>query len=112
MSATAPDSPMPSQSLVQSGLRGLVLGWTWLAALWCAAHFLAQLPAWGWLLAVLLLASMPAWGLWLAFMLRKKILRFQFAPQGRVGRWLSGGWWAACKVMILTWLLLLNCQNT
>ena len=105
MSATAPDSPMPSQSLVQSGLRGLVLGWTWLAALWCAAHFLTQLPAWGWLLAVLLLAIMPAWGLWLAFMLRKKILRFQFAPQGRVGRWLSGGWWAACKALLLALLL-------
>ncbi|WP_246610407.1 hypothetical protein [Comamonas fluminis] len=96
---------MPSQSLVQSGLRGLVLGWTWLAALWCAAHFLTQLPAWGWLLAVLLLAIMPAWGLWLAFMLRKKILRFQFAPQGRVGRWLSGGWWAACKALLLALLL-------
>ena len=105
MSATAPDSPMPSQSLVQSGLRGLVLGWIWLAALWCAAHFLTQLPAWGWLLAVLLLAIMPAWGLWLAFMLRKKILRFQFAPQGRVGRWLSGGWWAACKALLLALLL-------
>ena len=105
MSATAPDSPMPSQSLVHGGLRGLVLGWTWLAALWCAAHFLTQLPAWGWLLAVLLLAIMPAWGLWLAFMLRKKILRFQFAPQGRVGRWLSGGWWAACKALLLALLL-------
>lgn len=105
MSAAAPDSPMPSQHLLRSGLRGLTLGWAWLAGLWCASHFLTRLPAWGWLLAVLLLALMPTWGLWLAFMLRKKVLRFQFASQGWVGRWLSGGWWPACKALLLALLL-------
>ena len=105
MSAAALGSLMPSQNLLRCGLRGLALGWAWLAALWCASHFLIRLPAWGWLLAVLLLALMPTWGLWLAFMLRKKVLRFQFASQGWVGRWLSGGLWPACKALLLALLL-------
>ena len=92
-----------------AGLRGVLLGWVWLAGLWGAGQFLTRLPAWGWLLAVLLLAALPAWGLWLALMLRKKVLRFQFAPQGWIGRWLSGGWWPACKALLLALVL---CSTT
>ena len=38
-----------------AGLRVVLLGWVWLAGLWGAGQFLTRLPAWGWLLAVLLL---------------------------------------------------------
>lgn len=86
-------------------LRGLLLGWFWLGLLAVCSHYLTHMPAWGWLASVLLLAALPAWGLWLVFMLRKKILRFQFAPQGHVGRWLSGGWWPALKALVLALLL-------
>ncbi|MDL5037982.1 hypothetical protein [Comamonas resistens] len=105
MSVAVPGPAAPSPNLLRSGLRGLVLGWVWLTALWGASQILTQLPAWGWLLVVVLLAVMPAWGLWLAFMLRKKVLRFQFSPQGLIGRWLSGGWWPACKALLLALLL-------
>lgn len=86
-------------------LRAVLLGWLWLAALAGISRYLTQLPPWGWLLAVLLLALLPAWGLWLTLMLRKKLLHFQFAPLGRMGRWLSGGWWPACKALALALLL-------
>ncbi|MDR0214581.1 MAG: hypothetical protein LBJ15_11320 [Comamonas sp.] len=109
MSATARGTAVSSQNLLRPALRGLLLGWVWLAALWGASQFLMRLPAWGWLLAVVLLAALPAWGLWLAFMLRKKVLRFQFAPHGLIGRWLSGGWWPACKALLLALLL---CSTT
>ena len=85
-------------------VRALLLGWLWLVALWGFSHSLTHLPAWGWLAALLILSALPAWGLWLAFMLRKKVLRFQFAAQGRVGRWLSGGWWPAVKSVVLALL--------
>ena len=35
----------------------------------------------------------------------QKVLRFQFSPQGLIGRWLSGGWWPACKALLLALLL-------
>ena len=89
---------------VRGGFLALLLGWLWLAVLWGFSHYLTHLPAWRWLAAVLLLSALPAWGLWLAFMLRKKVLRFQFAAQGRVGRWLSGGWWPAIKSVVLALL--------
>ena len=88
-----------------SALRAVLLGWLWLAALAAFSHRLPQLPPWAWLLAVLLLVLMPAWGQWLGFMLRKKLLHFQFAQQGFMGRWLSGGWWSACKAWVLALLL-------
>ena len=84
----------------KSMLRCSVLGWLWLALLWGASHWLTQLPPWGWLLLVLLLAAAPTWGLWLALMLKKRVLRFQFSAQGRIGRWLAGGWWPACKALL------------
>ena len=86
---------------LRMSVRALLLGWFWQAVLWGFSHYLTHLPAWGWLAAVLLLSALPGWGLWQAFMLRKKVLRFQFAVQGRVGRWLSGGWWPAIKSMVL-----------
>ena len=86
-------------------LRAVLLGWLWLAALAGFSHLLTRLPPWGWLLAVLLLVLQPAWGHWLLLMLRKKLLRLQFAPQGHIGRWLGGGWWPACKALALALLL-------
>lgn len=86
-------------------VRTVLPGWLWLLALWGASHWLTRLPPWAWLLAVVALALLPAWGLWLAFMLRKQLLYMQFAPQGRLGRWLSGGWWPACKASVLALLL-------
>ncbi|MEN2430138.1 hypothetical protein [Comamonas sp. F1-6] len=86
-------------------LRAVLLGWLWLAALAGFSHLLTRLPPWGWLLAVLLLVLLPAWGHWLLLMLRKKLLRLQFAPQGHIGRWLGGGWWPACKALALALLL-------
>ena len=86
-------------------LRAVLLGWLWLAALAGFSHLLTRLPPWGWLLAVLLLVLLPAWGHWLLLMLRKKLLRLQFAPQGHIGRWLGGGWWPACKALTLALLL-------
>ena len=86
-------------------LRAVLLGWLWLAALAGFSHLLTRLPPWGWLLAVLLLVLLPAWGHWLLLMLRKKLLRLQFAPQGNIGRWLGGGWWPACKALALALLL-------
>ena len=86
-------------------LRGLLLGWLWLAALGGFSQLLTRLPPWGWLLALLVLAVLPAWGQWLVFMLRKKLLHLQFAPQGLVGRWFSGGWWPGCKALVLALLL-------
>lgn len=85
--------------------RAVLLGWLWLAALAGFSHLLTRLPPWGWLLAVLLLVLLPAWGHWLLLMLRKKLLRLQFAPQGHIGRWLGGGWWPACKALTLALLL-------
>ncbi|NIF85995.1 hypothetical protein F3J24_21185 [Comamonas sp. Tr-654] len=96
----APGLPRP-----QTLLRALLLGWLWLAALAGFSHLLTRLPPWGWLLAVLLLVLLPAWGHWLLLMLRKKLLRLQFAPQGHIGRWLGGGWWPACKALALALLL-------
>jgi len=95
----------PGQTRPQTLLRAVLLGWLWLAALAGFSHWLTRLPPWGWLLAVLLLALLPAWGHWLLLMLRKKLLRMQFAPQGHIGRWLSGGWWPACKALALALLL-------
>ena len=89
----------------QTLLRAVLLGWLWLAALAGFSHLLTRLPPWGWLLAVLLLVLLPAWGHWLLLMLRKKLLRMQFAPQGHIGRWLGGGWWPACKALALALLL-------
>ncbi|KGG82716.1 MULTISPECIES: hypothetical protein [Comamonas] len=86
-------------------LRAVLLGWLWLAALAGFSHLLTRLPPWGWLFAVLLLVLLPAWGHWLLLMLRKKLLRLQFAPQGHIGRWLGGGWWPACKALALALLL-------
>ncbi|MEG2977117.1 MAG: hypothetical protein RR882_13720, partial [Comamonas sp.] len=86
-------------------VRTVLLGWLWLVALAGFSQLLTRLPPWAWLLAVLLLALLPAWGLWLAFMLGKKLRHFQFSPQGRLGRWLSGGWWPACKALVLALLL-------
>lgn len=86
-------------------LRAVLLGWLWLAALAGFSHLLTCLPPWGWLFAVLLLVLLPAWGHWLLLMLRKKLLRLQFAPQGHIGRWLGGGWWPACKALALALLL-------
>lgn len=103
--ATRQIPPQGAGTLFRGLLRGLLLGWLWLGLLAVCSHYLTHMPAWGWLASVLLLAALPAWGLWLAFMLRKKILRFQFAPQGRVGRWLSGGWWPALKALALTLVL-------
>ncbi len=96
----APGLPRP-----QTLLRAVLLGWLWLAALACFSHLLTRLPPWGWLLAVLLLVLLPAWGHWLLLMMRKKLLRLQFAPQGHIGRWLGGGWWPACKALALALLL-------
>lgn len=89
----------------QTLLRAVLLGWLWVAALAGFSHLLTRLPPWGWLLAVLLLVLLPAWGHWLLLMLRKKLLRMQFAPQGHIGRWLGGGWWPACKALALALLL-------
>lgn len=89
----------------QTLLRAVLLGWLWLAALAGFSHWLTRLPPWGWLLAVLLLVVLPAWGHWLLLMLRKKLLRLQFAPQGHMGRWLSGGGWPGCKALALALLL-------
>lgn len=96
----APGLPRP-----QTLLRAVLLGWLWLAALAGFSHLLTRLPPWGWLLAVLLLVLLPAWGHWLLLMMRKKLLRLQFAPQGHIGRWLGGGWWPACKALALALLL-------
>jgi len=96
----APGLPRP-----QTLLRAVLLGWLWLAALAGFSHLLTRLPLWGWLLAVLLLVLLPAWGHWLLLMMRKKLLRLQFAPQGHIGRWLGGGWWPACKALALALLL-------
>lgn len=89
----------------RQGMTQAMLGWLWLAWLWCASHWLVQLPPWAWLLAVTTLAALPAWGLWLVFMLRKRVLHHQFAPQGRIGFWLSGGWWPAIKALLLALLI-------
>ena len=101
------DAPVtePGLSRTQVLLRAVLLGWLWLAALAGFSHLLTRLPPWGWLLAVLLLVLLPAWGHWLLLMLRKKLLRLQFAPQGHIGRWLGGGWWPACKALALALLL-------
>lgn len=90
---------------LSGALRAVLAGWLWLAALAGLSHLLTRMPPWAWLLAVLVLTALPAWGLWLALMLRKKILRFQFAPQGLLGRWLSGGWWPACKALAVSLML-------
>lgn len=103
-SAGAPVSE-PGLPRPQTLLRAVLLGWLWLAALAGFSHLLTRLPPWGWLLAVLLLVLLPAWGHWLRLMLRKKLLRLQFAPQGHIGRWLGGGWWPACKALALALLL-------
>jgi hypothetical protein len=79
----------PGPTRPQTLLRAVLLGWLWLAALAGFSHLLTRLPPWGWLLAVLLLVLLPAWGHWLLLMLRKKLLRLQFAPQGHIGRWLA-----------------------
>lgn len=86
-------------------IRAALLGWLWLLVLWGASQGLTRLPPWAWLLAVVGLAVLPAWGQWLAFMLRKRVLHMQFAPQGLLGRWLEGGWWPACKALVLALLL-------
>ncbi|BDB69461.1 hypothetical protein [Comamonas thiooxydans] len=102
--AAAPVADLAANRL-QTLLRAVLLGWLWLAALAGFSHLLTRLPPWGWLLAVLLLVLLPAWGHWLLLMLRKKLLRLQFAPQGHIGRWLGGGWWPACKALALALLL-------
>ncbi|CAM4170165.1 Transmembrane protein [Comamonas aquatilis] len=89
----------------RQGMAAAMLGWLWLALLWGASHWLVFLPPWAWLLAVATLAALPAWGLWLALMLRKRVLHHQFAPQGRIRRCLSGGWWPAIKALVLALLL-------
>ena len=103
-SAAAPVTELAANR-PQTLLRAVLLGWLWLAALAGFSHWLTRLPPWGWLLAVLLLVLLPAWGHWLLLMLRKKLLRLQFAPQGHMGRWLSGGWWPGCKALALALLL-------
>lgn len=95
----------PQSQPMIGALRAVLLGWLWLGALAGLSQLLTRLPPWAWLLAVLVLTVLPAWGLWLALMLRKKILRYQFAQQGLLGRWLSGGWWPACKALLASLLL-------
>ncbi|MDR3065476.1 MAG: hypothetical protein LBV05_08195 [Comamonas sp.] len=95
----------PGPTWPQTPLRAVLLGWVWLAVLAGFSHWLTRLPPWAWLLAVLLLVLLPAWGHWLLLMLRKKLLRLQFAPHGHMGRWLSGGWWSGCKALALALLL-------
>ena len=105
MSASRQPDAKWMRAMPLRAVRTVLLGWLWLAALAGFSHFLTRLPPWGWLFAVLLLALLPAWGLWLVFMLHKKLLHFQFSPQGRIARWFSGGWWPACKALALALLL-------
>lgn len=80
-----------------TAIRTLALAWSWLALLWLAASRLAQWPPWLWIATVLVLAALPAWGLWLAAMIRKRVRHLQFAAQGWLRRWFSGGLWPAIK---------------
>lgn len=93
----APPAPPAAPPL----LRGCAAGWAWLALLWWCSQRLAAWPPWAWMAALAVLAAPVAWGLWLAFMVRKRVLRAQWADTGWLGRWLSGGLWAACKATAL-----------
>lgn len=94
---TAP--PAPSIDRVRA--RALAVAWAWLLLLWLTAWRLPSLPPWAWLLAVLGLAALPAWGLWLGFMLRKRALRLQLAPDACIWRLLSSPWWSALRALVV-----------
>ena len=96
---------MTLRAALPSALRRCALGWAWLALLWAASTRLEQLAPWQWLVALALLTALPARGLWLGFMLRKRLQHAQFAAQGWVVRWFSGGLWQGAKAVALAALL-------
>lgn len=92
-----PATPRPP--LVSDAIA-LVLGYAWLGLLWAfGALWLTRLAPWMVGLAIVLLAVLPAYGLWVQGMARKRLQRTQFAPQGRLGRWLSGRVFVSLKAM-------------